>query len=220
MPILKLTDEDGRVTKPAWVVLAAIVVLAVVVFFGAKARAADKGGASFLPIPEIAAKSTSWTGCGVGVGASYLDGELSGFAGPVNVGMDGQMLDVRLLCDYQAGGFVIGANADYGKVFGDLQTIGGNAMWAVGGRVGPLLNQSTLLFASGGWTMAETDGGNMDGWYFGGGIETKLPHSPVYLTLEYQRRSFDITDLGAPSGIDATVDVIRAGVAVKMNFGK
>lgn len=214
-----LKDRAGKITLG---VIAAIVLLTVGAIWNARAaEAADKGGQSLLPIGEMASiNAKSWSGCGIGVGGSYLDGEVSGFMGPANIGVDGQMLDVRFLCDYQAGSFVIGGNVDYGMVFGDLQTIGGNAAWAVGGRVGPLINPNTLLFVSGGWTRADTDAGNLDGWYGGVGIETKLPNSPIFLTLEYQHRVFDLTDIGAPPGFDGTVDVIRAGVAIKLNFGK
>ena len=66
----------------------------------------------------------------------------------------------------------------------------------------------------------DTSAGNMGGWYMGGGIETKLPNSPLYLVLEYQHRIYDPTDIGAPAGFDATADVVRLGANLKFNFGK
>ena len=194
-------------------------VVAGFLFLPGRARAegvAAKG--SPIGLPTI--NSGTWTGCGVGIGASFLDGEISGFGGPINVGSDGQMLDGRFLCDLQVGSFVIGGNVDYGKVFGDLETIGADTAWAVGGRVGPLVNANTLLFVSGGWSRLDTSAGALDGWYLGGGIETKLPNSPLYLVLEYQHRTYDLTDIGGPSGLDASVDVIRAGVNIKLHFWK
>ena len=196
-----------------------LVAVAFIWGFIPKARAADPQKSSPIALPSV--NTSTWTGCGVGIGASLLDGELSGFGGPTNIGADGQMLDARFLCDVQMGSFVVGLNADYGRVFGDLETLGADTAWALGGRVGPLINPNTLLFVSGGWTRAETSViGNLDGWYLGGGLETKLPSSPLYLVLEYQRRTFDLTDIGAPAGLDGTVDVIRAGVNIKLHFWK
>lgn len=201
-----------------YAVLAALVFIAFAGFFNA-ARAegvAAKGSPIALPTVNAA----SWTGCGVGVGAAYRDAEFSA-GGPGNIGVDGQSLGGRFLCDMQAGNFVIGLNVDYDALFGDINTtLGGNGVWSVGGRVGPLINSSTLLFASGGWTLADTKGGDMDGWYIGGGIETKLPNSPLYLVLEYQHRVYDLTDIGGPPGVDFEVDVIRAGVNIKLHFWK
>lgn len=201
-----------------YTLLAAGLALIVWSFVGpARAEGVSKG--SPIALPGI--NATSWTGCGFGVGGSYLDGELSG-VGPVNAGADGQMLDVRLLCDMQVGSFVIGGNIDYGWIFGDLNTLGADTTWAVGGRVGPLINPNTLLFMSGGWTRVDTSSvGNLDGYYFGGGIETKLPGSPLYFVLEYRHNVFDASDICGPDcPFDATADVIRAGVNIKLHFWK
>ena len=207
--------------KKQWLIVGGCVLAAFALVF-AYARAAEAEGVakgSPIAVPSINTGS-SWTGCGFGVGAAYRDAEFSA-GGPGNIGVDGQSLGGRFLCDLQTGVFVIGFNADYDSLFGDINTtLGGNAVWSVGGRVGPLVNPSTLLFATGGWTRADTKGGDMDGWYVGGGIETKLPNSPLYLVLEYQHRVYDLTDVGGPSGVDFEVDVIRAGVNIKLHFWK
>lgn len=196
------------------VLVAVIAVAAAIVGLTLYARADSPTKASPIALPTV--NAASWTGCGVGIGASFVDAEVSGFMGPVNFGADGQMLDGRFLCDVQMGGFVVGFNVDYGKVFGDLETLGVNNAWAIGGRVGPLVNPSTLLFASGGWSRADYDGGSADGWYLGGGIETKLPNSPLYLVLEYQHRVYE-ADCGP---CEVSADVIRAGVNIKLHFWK
>lgn len=201
-----------------WGSLAIGAVVALFLGYAVPAGAADKGGGLSKIVDSVVAPA-SWTGCGVGVGGSILNGDASG-GGPFTIGSNGQALGGRLLCDVQLGGFVIGANVDYDKVFGDLHTIGVDTSWAVGGRAGPLINSATLLFVSGGWTQVDTKAGNMGGWYMGGGIETKLPNSPLFLTLEYQHRIYDATDLGAPAGIDVAADVIRVGAALKFNLGK
>jgi hypothetical protein len=206
--------KENRRWLTAVAVVAAVLVGWAYVARGAQADTITKG--SPVAIGSVIANSGTWTGCGIGVGAAYRDAEFSA-GGPGNVGVDGQSLGGRFLCDYQAGSFVMGGNVDYDALFGDINTVlGGNAVWSVGGRVGPLVNPSTLLFASAGWTRADTAGGNLDGWYIGGGIETKLPNSPLYLVLEYQKRTYD---LGVP-GVDFEVDVIRAGANLKLNFGR
>jgi len=210
------TENRWKVVKYVGGALAAIAVLIIAtgLIRPASAEGVFKGP---IALPKIV-NTTSWTGCGVGVGAALRDAEFSA-GGMGNIGFDGQSLGFRFLCDLQAGSFVLGFNVDYDRIWGDLQTIGGDAVWSAGGRIGPLINANTLLFVSGGWTRANTSGGDMDGWYFGGGIETKLPSSPIYLVLEYQHRQYDLTDIGGPPGVDFTVGVIRIGANIKLHFG-
>jgi opacity protein-like surface antigen len=174
MPILKLTDEDGRVTKPAWIVLAAIVVLAVVVFFGAKARAEGVQP----PIPGIAALGNpapgSWTGLYVGVGGGYQIGDLElseGKNAPLGFNVDGLSMDgwtgdVRIGFDWQMGSspFVIGVLG--GHKFGEAE-------FSAGASIGPN-------------SIAGVDASINPNWYVGGRAGYSFGKSLAYVGYAYQ----------------------------------
>jgi opacity protein-like surface antigen len=158
----------------------------------------------------------AWTGCGVGGHGSLINGDVD-FGGPTNIGSNGYAAGLNVACDYRFGNgpMVIGAFADYSWIFGDIQSIGVNAEMAGGARAGVLLNDSTLLYTLVAKTRLMTDlAGNVDGWAFGGGVQMKLPSSPLYVSLEYRHSMLDVADI-AP-GLNASTDTVRLGVLFKM----
>ena len=160
--------------------------------------------------------ASAWSGCGVGVGAAMLDGEISGIGGPINIGSDGQAIGGRLSCDAKLGSFLIGLNVDYDYLFGDLESLGIKTDLSGGLRAGVIVSDTWALYGTGGVSRLDTSFGMYDGWYLGGGIMGKLPNSPLYLSLEYTHRIYDVSSI-APPGVDATVDRLRLGLDFKFN---
>ena len=149
-----------------------------------------------------------------------------------DTGGRGWLGTVLLGFDVQAGNAVLGAFVDYDwnrstgewrdraggeNLSGDIQQ---RSALAVGGRLGFLANPGTLLYSTVGWTRADFDSVNFvpfgtttvtrsipsqsfDGWFVGGGVETKLWHSGVSMRLEYRYSDFgdkDIDRVVVPGG--------------------
>jgi outer membrane immunogenic protein len=152
-------------------------------------------------------------------------------------------------CDYQIQRIVLGGFADY--TFQDVEWsaaltapgfgFSGNAklaiedQWTVGGRLGVLLNDSTLAYGLVGYTQAKASDleltstlGNLSfavedlkGWTVGAGIETRLMAN-LFLGAEYRYTKFDNEDVtlipGALNlGLDPEVHSVRA--ALRYKFG-
>lgn len=172
--------------------------------------------AGLLLLGLSAGGAQAWTGCGVGGHGSLINGDVD-FGGPVNMGSNGYAAGLSVACDYRfgSGPMVIGAFADYSWIFGDMQSIGINGEMSGGARAGVLLNESTLAYALVAKSRLLTDlAGDVDGWAFGGGIQVKLPSSPLYVSLEYRHQMLDVADI-AP-GLNASTDTVRLGVLFKM----
>lgn len=174
--------------------------------------AADKGGPNFLDQLPGATPKHAFTGCGVGAYGSILNGDVD--LGGFNVGANGNEIGGNAECSVGMGLFVIGAGLDYGRVFGDLNTIGVDAAMSVYGKAGVVVTTNTMLYALLAKSRLDTQLGNVDGWQFGGGVETKLPSAPLFLRLEYRHGTYDLDDIGF-SFADATMDTVRLGVTYK-----
>jgi outer membrane immunogenic protein len=128
-------------------------------------------------------------------------GDIGAF-GTVTIGYDRRLTE----------GWVGGVFADYDFGSGmsvDLALPGGkssadhNYSWSVGGRLGFLITESTLLYGTGGFTQASFDTGNFgsktfSGYFVGAGIETLLAQS-WSLKLEYR-----YSHLGSETVVDTT----------------
>lgn len=190
--------------------------LALSVGIVSSASAADKAGPNFLDPPAVQPKS-AWTGCGIGAYGSLLNGDVD-TGSTTNFGSNGQEAGLSGSCDVALGALVIGAGVDYGRAFGDLKDIGLNASMSGYGRAGVLLSANTMLYALAGRSRLDTSAGNLEGWVYGGGIETKLQATqPVFLRLEYRKGTYDLSDIGGPN-LDADVQTVRLGLTYKFNF--
>lgn len=182
---------------------------------GVPAVAADKGGPKgFLDIPGATPKS-AWTGLGVGVYGSMIDADIT--FSPITLGSDGNEAGVSLSYDVAMGAFLIGAGFEYGRVFGDLNTIGVDGAMALYGRAGVFATPSTLIYLRLGRSRLDTAAGDLDGWQWGPGIEAKMPSAPLFLRLEHLMGTYDLSDIGGPKGLDADTGVTRFGVTYKFN---
>ncbi|MBT3070973.1 outer membrane beta-barrel protein [Rhodomicrobium sp. Az07] len=119
----------------------------------------------------------------------------TGAFGTVEVGYDRQFGSVV------AGVFFNYDFADVGTdahLNGDKATLDLEDSWTVGGRIGYLVNASTLAYVLGGYTEAnfEAKAGEfkwddtLNGWTVGGGLETKLGGN-WFLKAEYRYTEFD-----------------------------
>jgi outer membrane immunogenic protein len=210
----------------------------------------------------------NWTGFYVGGGLGYgmfnLDSSLTVITTveSVNVTNAGRGLfgTVGLGFDYQFGGrFVAGVFADWdgSDINGhfsdpDWERSGAmkqNSAWAVGGRIGYLVNPAVLSYVGAGYTEARFSGTTLtdfglgrtafdtmraqtySGWFLASGIEAMLPGLPGWsVKTEYRFADYDSKDLrifypnGTPSAAVANirpyVQTVRAGVAYKFGWGR
>lgn len=159
-----------------------------------------------------------WTGCGAGVHGGVLAGQVDN-GGPIGIGSQGQAAGVSVNCDYRMQAFVAGAFAEYSWIFGDLETVGVEKDLTLGGRLGVLVNQGSLLYVHAGWSRLDIGGGgDVDGWKIGLGNEFRIPNSPMYLDLRYTYSDYDISDM-APPGVDASAHSVRLGLNLKFGPG-
>ena len=195
---------------------------------GSPASAADVySGGSLKDGPAIV---TSWTGFYVGVGggggAVNHDIKVNAFGTQVaelnGIGGEGGLGTVEVGYDRQFGRIVAGVffNFDFTSISTSINVLGPqfNAdldnMWTLGGRVGYLVNPSTLAYVLAGYTQANFSlpsgihGDNPSGFTIGGGLETKLDGHWT-LKAEYRFTSFDTETLASfyPVSITSDTDV-------------
>ena len=177
-------------------------------------------------------KPFSWTGFYVGTAVGYSAGTLTinegtfssdfgqnGAQGIVSAGYDWQLTQrvvAGVLVDYAFG------KVD-GSVFGDRISI--DNQFAIGGRLGYLLNPKSLLFATAGWTRAKFESPDLPqvntsvhGFFVGGGLEQALSNN-LSLKVEYRfadYHAFDPEDDGSKFNND--VHSVRLGLNYK--FGR
>jgi outer membrane immunogenic protein len=191
----------------------------------AAALAVTAGQASaegLIPDGRIAAGPihNSWNGfyigAGVGGGAMVTDVKENSWFGSSNfdgIGGEGAFGTVSVGFDRQIRPrWVLGVFADYdfgSGVSTDVSThswfgsshssIDQTYAWAVGGRLGYLVNPATLVYGTGGYTETELkslgDSQKFTGWFAGAGIETML-RDHWSLKLEYRFSQFDDVKFG------------------------
>jgi opacity protein-like surface antigen len=170
--------------------------------------------ASVAAVVWSTAKAHAWSGCGAGVHGSFLVGEAD-FGAPINISSNGQMASASLNCDWRINNLVLGAEASYGFIFGDLEKIGAERDLALTGRFGVLVSPSAMPYLHLGWTQLDTSAGNMDGVRGGIGLEARISDSPLYLDLRYSYTKYD-DDLFPPT-IDVSSHMFSVGL--KFKFG-
>jgi outer membrane immunogenic protein len=207
-----------------------------VVAEGLPSRSAVRG-------PEVAG-TTSWTGfyigAGIGGGAEILGLGTSGVPGTTDLGGEGAFATVVLGYDYQLGSrWVAGVFADFDLSDISGKFVGGNVArvsldhnysWSVGARLGTLVNPTTLLYGTVGYSQAEfefsgtvNDSDTFEGYFAGAGIETFLRENWT-LKFEYRFSNFGVTDLrngdlGFFGGTaDPSLHTARLGLSYK--FGR
>jgi outer membrane immunogenic protein len=188
----------------------------------------------------IYAPASSWTGfhVGLGVGGEAVDHKLSAAGTSFDgVSATGVIGTVEVGYDRQFGAFVAGVyfNYDFGdNVATTLKTgavdaaIAQTDSWSAGGRLGYLVNPSTLAYALGGYTQSRFElqgvtgisaGRDFDGWTVGGGLETKLGGNWT-LKGEYRYTEFEsVKPTLAPTlRIDSSVQSARLVLSYKFDL--
>jgi outer membrane immunogenic protein len=195
------------------------------------------------------AAAGSWTGCYGGVAGGYSAGltDTSFTDGVDTVGIDSLGADGATLsliggCDLQfAPQWVVGVWGDYtwsdaefsiyAPGYPDILNSGLDTSWAVGGRVGFLVQPNTLLYALAGYTQAELDDvtsgwapgslslPTLDGYVVGGGLEVALRQG-FYLQAQYTYANYDSksVDLGGGYAMNLDTDVQTARVGLLYRF--
>jgi outer membrane immunogenic protein len=161
-----------------------VIALAAVAALTSPAFAADMAAKAPLRAAAPVAYAPSWTGCYVGGGGGYglydIESQQINAAGVAlnrqfDQGGRGWIGTLQAGCDYQfpigSNQFVVGAFGDYNfsDIRGDFTGNGGRVgldsgrekidyYWAVGGRIGWLVNPQTLTYFSGGYTEAHRTG--------------------------------------------------------------
>lgn len=151
------------------------------------------------------------------------------------VGAQGVEFGLKVGCDVNlGGGLIAGPFADYTwhndhtasvTILGTGIDVGGlDTQWSVGGRIGYMVTDSTLLYALLAYTQADTEGllsnvvSDFSGASFGGGVEMNLGAGLVG-SLEYRYTDFDSErwDIGPGVGVnfDPDMHAVRAGIAYK-----
>ena len=212
MSITQSKPKGMRLTTGVLFAAAAIVGLGLALISTAKAEGLPNRSkpAAAQPAPP----AHPWTGCGVGVFGGMFQGAVD-FGGPIQIGSEGTTAGVTGECNWQSGRAVLGAHASYGWTFGDPSTIGINNDLSIGGSAGYLIYPSVLPYMMAAWSRVDTDGGDVDGYKVGGGIKIKMPDAPFILDFRYERGVYSDV-LG--SGLDATTNVVRAGLIWQFNL--
>lgn len=206
------------------------------------ATAADKGGAPAATVADyMPAPAKTWTGpyLGVHLGAAAMDNTVSmaGLGSLDGIGGEGLAYGVMGGYDIQMGRIVLGLYGDYTRHDSDATltisgvgsaSVGPRDQWAIGGRAGLLLSESTLVYGLAGYTQVAysdlTGPGfsigmpTFSGWQAGGGVETRLPLDGWTLDARYVFSHLDGADV-AGSGVIVQPDIHVARVGVNYKLG-
>lgn len=192
-------------------------------------------GSAFVIVAMIAfgnfAKASEppkWTGCygGASIGMAATKTELSAFGASIDgLGGDGVTAGVNGGCDIQFERFLVGAFAQYTWTDADFKlslpggsfTAGLDQAWAVGGRAGVLITNSTLAYLLGAYTEAKATSNlvtlpDFRGYIVGGGMETMITTN-VGVKLEYQYSKFDSASIGP-----VTIEPVNHAIMLGINY--
>jgi opacity protein-like surface antigen len=162
-----------------------------------------------------------WNGVYVGVGGSYGAATVEDTYGADAVGVAGIAgFDARI------GRWVPGVFVEYGWKQAEWAGLGGVDVdiksWVAGGRLGFLVSDTAMLFASLGYTQGSADltfgwkeeSVDLSGYVVGGGAEINLDHG-FFLRPEYRLTTYNEVD---DEAIDASVHEGRLAVIYKFNW--
>lgn len=171
-----------------------------------------------VPGPPPLSWTGFYIGAGIGAGVvlhdHHLFDDLGPFARHHGLGADGIFGTLIIGYDWQIGAkTVFGVFVDYD--FSDAShtftlpdflirtSIDHDQTWAIGARLGWLSSPSTLWYLTGGYTQADFTASvtiddvrfsrdrSFDGYFVGGGVDTRLAASNWFLRLEYRFSEFD-----------------------------
>ena len=146
----------------------------------------------------------NWTGFYTGLQLGYADAD-----GPGALDGDNGLYGFHAGYDYDFGRFVLGGEIDYDKT--DIDLNGGAVTVDSVARAkikGGYDLGNTLLYATGGYALADTSGGDEDGAFYGIGMSYKV--SEQY-TVGAELLEHRFNDIGGAAGadLDATTFTVR-----------
>jgi outer membrane immunogenic protein len=217
-----------RSADPVAVVLMACgVVLLLVGFWAKPAKAEGIAKSGLVPIGEVVANTSQWTGLYAGVGGGYQVSDTSLSATGFSLdGISGRGWagDARLGFDWQATGtpFVVGLLGGYniGEAKSEAHVGPATASatltpsWYVGGRLGFALPSKTLVYGGAAWQRAEGKLGGVlsgsateDGIMYIAGIE-QMVSPQLTLGVEYSLSQYEFcANCGTGGHINIEPDV-------------
>jgi outer membrane immunogenic protein len=170
------------------------------------------------PMPD----TWNWTGfyVGVGIGGGVTEIDVDG----ANADGEGILGTVIVGYDRQFGpGWVAGVFADFD--FSDISVDDVDQIYSfsVGGRLGGLITPKTLLYATGGYTQTEVEGGlegTAAGYFVGAGLEHMLRDNwSLRFEYRYSDMEADVEDGGVDTGLDAELTSHTGRVVLTYKFG-
>ncbi|APZ54984.1 outer membrane protein [Salipiger abyssi] len=173
--------------------------LATPAFAGSLDQAAPEPAPAAPVVPVTTPATGDWTGPSVGVQLGYGSADADG---PADDSEEGALYGVRAFYDHDFGNWVAGGGLQYDGADIDLGDAGNvDGIAKLGGRVGYDMGR-TMIYGSGGYAHASTDGGALDagssdGYYVGIGAETYVTDNvTVSGELNYNEfEDFDANDL-------------------------
>ncbi len=182
----------------------------------AAAETAAKPRVAQSDVPYMPPAASGWNGCGGDLHAGLVNADAD-FGSPVNVGVNGPKAGVGLYCDRAFDRFVIGLFVDYDWAFGDIKTVAGDTNdLTLGGRGGVLLTKDILAYMLVAWSRVDMSAGHINGVKVGGGFETRLPGSPFFVALEYQKATYSNV---FGSAVDINADEVMLRLRYKFATG-
>ena len=191
--------------------------------------------------PALAQESAPFTGAHIEALAGY---DALGVGNQdLNDASDGVMYGVSAGYDFQLGGAVAGIEGEYTDsttkrrgnellIVGDSARLDTDRDLYIGARLGFAVGPTTMLYAKGGYTNAKlkaeynngpgvlsTEGGTLDGYRLGAGVEQKFNiFGPSgFVKAEYRYSNYKNLDFGA-ADIDTDLDRHQALVGVGIRF--
>lgn len=183
--------------------------------------AADKGGPTRAEAEAAYPAPVSWTGCGVGGRLGWMDGVSDPVQQGIGYGTTGEKVGISGFCDFRFAGspFVVGAEASYDWMFGDIKTAGVGSELGLGGRAGMLINSGSLVYGYAGWSRLDSEtnpfssGKTANGWKVGPGIELRLNNTPLFIDARVTYGTYSTAFVGSD------LHSYDAMVSLKYKFG-
>jgi outer membrane immunogenic protein len=201
--------------------------------------------------PPLLSWTGLYIGAGIGAGALVnditVDDDVFGrILNTDGVGAHGVLGTVIVGWDWQISPkTVLGVFADFDwsnisndhSIFDDFfrHSIDHNGTWAIGARLGWLSSPSVLWYLNGGYTQADFDVSSqfaglapfsgdqtLNGWFVGGGVDTRLAATNWFLRLEYRFSQFDSETVFSPDGltsVDFEPSMHTARLTLTYKFG-
>jgi hypothetical protein len=167
------------------------------------------------------------SGCGFGVGFSYLDAMVDVPGTNVGIGASGEEVTPSLGCNWIAGSLFLGAEANYSFIFGNLNSLVTTSKGTIGAtgeaagvlKLGVMLDPTLALYAHGDYGTMYFKGLKANSSQeFGGGVGM-LKRLPTAMPLLLDARwTYDSIDISNQSTANLTAHDNKFGLSLIYQF--